>query len=380
MTRRIPILAILLVGALAPRAAHATPVDLRVVRLEGVLDPHAVAALERAASQASRLGDGLLLVVDSPGGDLALAQKAMLSVLFSGAPVVAWVPPDGRASGAALLPLMGAGLITMAPTARLGSRHGLGRFAASALGPFGERLFAAASEARSGSVDWMIVTLSDGGQIDARGAKRRGVAAVVAKDLDALGRALRGTRVTVPLTGEVAVLSGRRIETGSALSRAASRPWQSPATLAALLCTALAMLALGVRRPSWGPLAVVSLVALGVVLRSADAVPIDRAAIVLCGVGAILLGAAAALRRGLPLVLAAAPCVALGARLLVDIDAPGQYLDEVARVPPAAAAFVAVMLSLLVLALRRLPPRPESFRHVTTGASASDALDSVRSK
>jgi membrane-bound ClpP family serine protease len=358
-----------------PGPVHAEPpsTDLRVARLEGILDARTVAALERTAREASRRGDGLLLVVDSPGGDLEVAQKAMLTVLFAGVPVVAWIPDHGQASGAALLPLMGAGLITMAPTARLGTRHGLGRFAATALGPFGERLFAAASEARSGSVDWMVVTLSDGGQIGARGAKRRGVAAVVAPDMDRALRALRGREVTVPLTGEVAVLSGRRIDAGTPLSALVGRPWRSPAALAALLCTALAMLGLTYRRPSWGPLTVVALVALGVVLRGAEAVPIWRPAVLLCGAGALLCGVSAGRRRGAFLVALAAPCLALGARMFVDLGAPGLYLDDTAAVPGAAAGFVAVVLAVLTLSIRRLAPGPESF----LPASGESGVDST---
>lgn len=350
------------VAALWPGRVHADPppTDLRVAHLEGILDGRAITALEHTARDASRHGDGILLVVDSPGGDMEVAQKAMLAVLFAGVPIVAFVPEHGQASGAALLPMMGAGLIAMAPTARMGSRHGLGHFAQSTLGPFGERLFAAASEARSGSVDWMVVTLSDGGRIDARGAKRRGVAAIVAPDVDRLLRALRGREVTVPLTGEVAILSGRRIDAGTSLAALVGRPWRSPAALAALLCTALAMLALTYRRPSWGPLAIVSLVALGVVLRGTEAIPVWRPAVFLCGVGALACGAAAGWRKGTLLVAIAAPCLALGARLFVDLDAPGLYLDESAAVPGAAAAFVAIVLTLLALAVRRLAPGPEA--------------------
>lgn len=361
-----------LVAAPAPVGAEPAGTDLRVARLEGILDARAVAGLERIAREASRRGDGLLLVVDSPGGDLEVAQKAMLTVLFAGVPVVAWIPEDGQASGAALLPLMGAGSIAMAPTARLGTRHGLGPFAATALGPFGERLFAAASEARSGSVDWMVVTLSDGGQIGARGAKKRGVAAVVAPDLDRALRQLRGREVTVPLTGEIAVLSGRRIDAGTPLAAVVGRPWRSPAALAALLCTALAMLGLAYRRPSWGPLAVVALVALGVVLRGAESVPVWRPAVLLCGVGALLCAIGAGLRRGALLVALAAPCLALGARMFVDLDAPGLYLDESAAVPGAAAGFVAIVLALLTLSIRRLAPGPESLLP-TPGGSGVDS-------
>jgi len=368
----VALLALLAAGVAAPGRARADAArtDLREARLEGILDARAVAALERQAREASRHGDGLLLVVDSPGGDLEIAQKAMLTVLFAGVPVVAFVPDRGQASGAALLPMMGAGVIAMAPTARMGTRHGLGRFAATALGPFGERLFAAASEARSGSVDWMVVTLSEGGRIGARGAKRRGVAAVVAPDVDHLLRELRGRAVTVPLTGEVATLSGRRIETGSSLSALVGRPWRSPAALAALLCTGLAMLGLAYRRPSWGPLALVAIVALGVVLRGTEAVPVWRPAVFLCGVGAIACAASAGLRRGILLLVLAAPCLALGARLFVDLDAPGLYLDETAAVPGSAAGFVAIALALLSLSLRRLAPGPESVPPATGAAPA----------
>lgn len=348
----------------------ASGTHLRVVHLEGILDARAVTALEHSAREASRRGDGLLLVVDSPGGDLEVAQKAMLAILFAGVPVVAYVPEGGQASGAALLPLMGAGLIAMAPSARIGTRKGLGRFAQTTLGPFGERLFAAASEARSGSVDWMIVTLSDGGRIDAKGAKRRGVAAIVASDLDGVGRGLRGRHVTVPLTGEVATLSGRRIETGSTFPALARRPWRSPAALAALLCTALAMFGLAFRRPSWGPLAVVALIALGVVLRAGESVPIWRPAIFVCGGGAVLLAVAASFRRGTLLVLLGAPCIALGARMLVDLGAAGLYLDDSAAVPGAAAAFVAVTLAVLTLVVRRLAPGPEGFAAASAAGGA----------
>src|SRR5687768_6904746 len=117
-------LAALLV-ALSPGSAAADRLDLDVLRLEGLITPRTPALLEAAARRTSARGRGMLLVVDSPGGDLESAQKAMLAILFADVPVVGWIPPGGQAAGAAVLPLLGCSTIAVAPTAHLGSRKGL---------------------------------------------------------------------------------------------------------------------------------------------------------------------------------------------------------------------------------------------------------------
>ncbi|MBI2897688.1 MAG: hypothetical protein HYY06_29280 [Deltaproteobacteria bacterium] len=355
-------LAVLCMALVATPAFGGEGVDLVPFELGGILDDGGASRLRGALADARRRGHGLLLVVDSPGGRIDAAEKAMITVLFAGVPVVAFVPDGGQAAGAALFPLMGSDMIGMAPTAHLGSRRGLGREGHLALGPFGDRLFAAARESRSGSVDWMIVSLSDGGRIDARGAKRRGVTATIAPDHRALVRALGGQEVTVPLTGEVATLSGRLARATTSGPSGFVVFWRRPVPLACLLVLALCLFAWGATRASCAALFPVAVVALGIVLRASDDLPLGREATLLVGIGAILLAFVPTGSRGSLFAVLAGPLLAIGCLVLMDVEADGWFLDESARVPAVAASTIAALFVLASLVVRRVGPEPERWR------------------
>jgi len=281
----------------------------------------------------------------------------MIAMLFSGAPVVAWVPPGGRASGAATFALMTAGLIAAAPDARIGTRRGLGRDADMRLGSFGAGLFESAQRARSGAVDWFVVSLAEGSEIDGREARRRGIVSVVAGDEAALARALAGREVTVPLTDARVRLSGRiHRESGDALARAAGllgHPhWSVP-----LLVFSLLVLAILPARGGSMRLALLLAATAALALGALRAVPISA-------IGATLLGGAASIAWATPHVGRAlaglAGALAAGAcATFVDTSREGTFLADDFGPTTLASALVGIVLcAVLVASTRPRPVRP----------------------
>lgn len=106
------------------RAAAASPVVDRI-ELDGTVNSVAAsyigAGVERA--QAERAA-ALLLVVNTPGGDMASMDTITTTLLNSRVPVIAFVyPPGARAASAGLFVAQAADVVAMAPGTNIGSAH-----------------------------------------------------------------------------------------------------------------------------------------------------------------------------------------------------------------------------------------------------------------
>ncbi|MEM0377327.1 MAG: NfeD family protein [Thermofilum sp.] len=111
-------LLVALLTAIAILAA-AQPPRVVVVRLDGAVDEGMVYLIRRAAAEAER---GVLVVeLDSYGGYLQSADRAVAEIVACNCRVVAWVPPGGKATSAATIIALAAEKLYIAPGAVLGA-------------------------------------------------------------------------------------------------------------------------------------------------------------------------------------------------------------------------------------------------------------------
>ncbi len=182
------------------RAAEPPSAPFFRVELSGVLRDRHIVALLHALGRARQAGGAALVVIDSPGGSRRVSVLIHEILLKSPVPVVAYVPPGGRALAGAAVALHGARYVAMAPDARIGSTLDLGLDLLRHSG-FGERFLLASDAVPSASRDWFLLMLAEGVVSDAPDASKRGLIDFVATDERALRRRLSGQLLSVGAPG-----------------------------------------------------------------------------------------------------------------------------------------------------------------------------------
>lgn len=133
--RRVIAIGALLLGA-ASLAAQAAGADVGVLRLQltGVIDQVNASYIEEGIQTAADSGAAaVLIVIDSPGGELTSMDRILKAILGSKVPVITWVAPEGaRAGSAATFITLAGDVAAMAPLTNIG--------AASVIGGNGEDL------------------------------------------------------------------------------------------------------------------------------------------------------------------------------------------------------------------------------------------------
>jgi membrane-bound serine protease (ClpP class) len=186
-------------GAVAGDVAS-SPASVDVVKVQGTIDPAMAAYVRGTIQESERLGATVILQIDSPGGfgDEALGLGRFIR--SASVPVVAWVGPSGaRASGGALFLLYGSSLAAMAPGAGVGPARPFdlatraSRESAAEVVMQTDTLLALApgSEATPEGVRQLV----NGPAVAAGKARAIGAAALVARDVPDLLRALDGRTV-----------------------------------------------------------------------------------------------------------------------------------------------------------------------------------------
>jgi membrane-bound serine protease (ClpP class) len=125
-------LALGVIGLAAPASADGH--ELARVELTGVIDQVNAVYVEEALRVAAEQDvAAVLMVIDSPGGELTSMDRILKAILASQVPVIAWVAPEGaRAGSAATFITLAADVAAMAPNTSIG--------AASVVGGGGEEL------------------------------------------------------------------------------------------------------------------------------------------------------------------------------------------------------------------------------------------------
>jgi membrane-bound serine protease (ClpP class) len=101
---------------------------VRVLELNGVVDPFVAASVERGIRTANRRGDAaVLLTIDTPGGLDSSARGVVRAILASRVPVLCYTAPSGaRAASAGTFVMQACPVNAMAPGTSIGAAHPVG--------------------------------------------------------------------------------------------------------------------------------------------------------------------------------------------------------------------------------------------------------------
>lgn len=128
LRRSIALVALLL--GIASLAAPARGAGDHVVRLEltGVIDQITAAYIQEGIAAAQESGAAaVLLVIDTPGGELSSTDEITKAILNSDVPVITWVAPEGaQAASAGTFVTMAGAVAAMAPASTIGAASVVG--------------------------------------------------------------------------------------------------------------------------------------------------------------------------------------------------------------------------------------------------------------
>ncbi|MBZ5715663.1 NfeD family protein [Nannocystis pusilla] len=188
--------------------------DIRLLEIDGGINPLTARYLERALTSAPTDGVALVVVrLDTPGGLDPSMRQMTRAILASPVPVAVYVAPAGaRAASAGMFIALAAHVAAMAPGTNIGAAHpvSLGGVGGTDDATIDKAVHDAAALARAlaqtrgRNVAWAESAVRESASVTAAEALERGVIDVVAADLDALLGALDG-RVVETARGPVAL-------------------------------------------------------------------------------------------------------------------------------------------------------------------------------
>ena len=201
-------------AALAPAyAAGATPVVDRI-DLDGTVNSIAAAYIKSGVARAAaEHADALLLVVNTPGGDMQAMDDITLSLLNSQVPVIAFVyPPGARAASAGLFVSEAADLLAMAPGTNIGSAHPINGDGSNIGSDLGQKILNDAVArvrdlcgSHGRNADWCEQAVRQSVNVSADQAVQLHVADLLAPDVPTLLAAVDGRQVSRPHAAAVSL-------------------------------------------------------------------------------------------------------------------------------------------------------------------------------
>jgi membrane-bound serine protease (ClpP class) len=190
-------------------APHVEQADLNG-DINDITSAYIASAVSRAESDRA---DALLVVMNTPGGDLTSMDEIVTSLLNSTVPVIVYVSPSGaRAASAGLFVAQAADILAMAPDTNIGSAHPIDASGANLTGDLGTKVlndavtrvrFLAAMHGRN--ADWAEQAVRNSVNINADDAVKLHVADLEISSPAALLNAINGR--SVPRTGGALVLN-----------------------------------------------------------------------------------------------------------------------------------------------------------------------------
>jgi membrane-bound serine protease (ClpP class) len=185
--------------------------EVRVLTLEGVINPLTARYLERELREAaSARAELVVLRLDTPGGLESSMRKMTEAILASRVPVAVYVaPPGARAASAGMFITIAAHVAVMAPGTNIGAAHPVGIGGAQADSVMTGKvvndaaaLARALAAERGRNVTWVEQAVRRSVSITAAEALEQDVVDLVARDLDELLRRLDGRQLRTS-AGEV---------------------------------------------------------------------------------------------------------------------------------------------------------------------------------
>lgn len=191
-----------------PAQAQAPRPTVRVLHVQGIIEPVAARYVRRALEQAEAAL--YVIVLDTPGGSLQSTRDMVQVILGSPVPVAVYVsPPGARAGSAGTFITLAAHVAAMAPSTSIGAAHPVESTGQDIPGVLGDKVTQdAAALARSlaerygRNAQWAEDAVMKSLAITSQEALRLNVVDLIADDLASLVAALDGRTVTTAF-GEV---------------------------------------------------------------------------------------------------------------------------------------------------------------------------------
>lgn len=354
-----------LVG-LAADATHAAAGEVRVVTIEGVINPISARYLITAIEDAAEEGDAAVLIeIDTPGGLLDATQDMTGAMLASRVPLITYVTPAGtHAASAGTFITMAGHVAAMAPSTRIGAATPVSGDGAEIPEDLATKIIndtvqyaRSIANARDRNADWAEDAVRDGVVVGADEAVEIDVVDLVAVDRAALLEAVDG--MTVQLPDEEVTLQ----TAGATVVEDAPSPFEDLLMVLADPNIALLLLSLGslgiyfeLANPGSFFPGIAGAIALILALFSLGSLPINYAGLALILFGLALFGAELFVASGGVLGIGGAIAFVLGALILVD-DTQAPFL-EISRpliygITLALVAFVLFVLRAVMRTRRR---------------------------
>ena len=351
-------LGVVLVGIGIPSGVSAAAGEVRVLSLDGIINPISARYLVRGIEEAADEGDAAVLIeLDTPGGLLDATQEITGAMLNARLPVIVYVTPAGtHAASAGTFITMAAHVAAMAPSTRIGAAtpvSGEGQEIPDDLRTkiINDTTIYARSiaEARGRNADWAEDAVRDGVSVGAQEAVELDVVDLVAVDRADLLDAIDGTMVRL-LDDDVTLATAGAVVVEEPMS-----PFEEFLKVLSDPNIALILLSLGtlgiyfeLSNPGAFFPGIFGAIALVLALFSLGTLPINYAGLALLVFGLALLGAEIWVASGGVLGIGGGIAFVLGALILVD-DSQAPFL-EISR--PLIFGITLALVAFVLFALR----------------------------
>ncbi len=348
----------LLLGLGVPGGVDAAAGEVRVLSVDGIINPISARYLVRGIEEAADEGDAAVLIeLDTPGGLLDATQEITGAMLNARLPVIVYVTPVGtHAASAGTFITMAAHVAAMAPSTRIGAATPVSGEGSEIPEDLRTKIIndtavyaRSIAEARGRNADWAEDSVRNGASIGADEAVKIGVVDLIADDRSELLDAINGTIVRLP-DGEVTLRTADAVVVEESMS-----PFEEVLVVLSDPNIALILLSLGtlgiyfeLSNPGAFFPGIFGAIALVLALFSLGTLPINYAGLALLLFGLALLGAEIWVTSGGVLGIGGGIAFLLGALILVD-DSRAPFL-EISR--PLIFGITLALVAFVLFALR----------------------------
>lgn len=206
-----------LLAAPSPPAARV----IKVIRLDGVINPVTAEFLDRSIQQAAREGAvALIVMLDTPGGLDSSMRQMVKAIIASPVVVVTYVAPSGaRAASAGVFITLASSVAAMAPGTNIGAAHPVAMGGAKLEKDMAAKVendaaayIKSLAEKYGRNAEWAEEAVRKSVSVSESEALKLGVIDLVAANLDDLVAKLDGRKVITEYGEKTLVTKGARIE------------------------------------------------------------------------------------------------------------------------------------------------------------------------
>ena len=178
--------------------------EVRIIELEGPINPGAAAFLTRGLEDAEKQGVELVIIrLDTPGGLVPSMRTMVKGIMNSAIPVVVYVAPKGAgAASAGVMITVSAHVAAMAPGTNIGAAHPVGAGGKDIDKDMSEKVVndmasygRGIAQDKGKNADWVEKAIRESVSITAEEAVEKKVVDLVATDIDELLKLLDGREI-----------------------------------------------------------------------------------------------------------------------------------------------------------------------------------------